>query len=113
LAPLFPPLLKSEYVTGSKERLIAIVLKGVVGPITVEGKAYNSMMPPQGAVLTDTKISEILSYVRHTFGEGAGSVSTEEVSAARKKFDSRQAQWTEGELKSFEQATPEKSEPKQ
>lgn len=103
LAPLFPPLVKSEYVTGSKERLIAIVLKGVVGPITVDGKPFNAMMPPQGAVLTDTKISQILSYVRQAFGEGASPVSTEEVTAARKKYDERQAQWTEAELKAFDQ----------
>jgi hypothetical protein len=83
--------------------LIAIVLKGVVGPITVDGKAFNAMMPPQGAVLTDTKISEILSFVRKTFGEGASPVTVEEVKAARKKYDERQAQWTEAELKAFDQ----------
>lgn len=103
LAPLFPPLVKSEYVTGSKERLIAIVLKGVVGPITVDGKPFNAMMPPQGAVLTDSKISQILSYVRQAFGEGASPVTSEEVTAARKKYDERQAQWTEAELKAFDQ----------
>lgn len=112
LVPLFPPLVKSEYVTGSKERLIAIVLKGVVGPITVDGKAFNAMMPPQGAVLTDSKISQILSYVRQSFGEGASEVTTEEVTAARKKFDERQAQWTEAELKAFDAPPVEKAESK-
>ena len=112
LAPLFPPLVKSEYVTGNTERLIAIVLKGVVGPITVDGKSFNGMMPPQGAVLTDTKISEILSFVRKTFGEGASPVSVEEVKAARKKFDDRQAQWTEADLKAFDQPVTAKPEGK-
>jgi mono/diheme cytochrome c family protein len=101
LPPVFPPLLNSEYVTGSTERLVAIVLKGVIGPITVDGKPYNNMMPPQGAVLTDSKISQITSYVRDAFGSKASPITTEEVTAVRKKYEARQASWTEAELKAF------------
>ena len=101
LPPVFPPLVNSEYVTGSTERLVAIVLKGVIGPITVDGKPYNNMMPPQGAVLTDSKISQITSYVRDAFGGKASPITTEEVTAIRKKYESRQASWTEAELKAF------------
>jgi mono/diheme cytochrome c family protein len=101
LPPVFPPLLNSEYVTGSTERLVAIVLKGVIGPITVDGKPYNNMMPPQGAVLTDSKISQITSYVRDAFGGKASPITTEEVTAIRKKYEARQASWTEAELKAF------------
>jgi mono/diheme cytochrome c family protein len=101
LPPVFPPLLNSEYVTCSTERLVAIVLKGVIGPITVDGKPYNNMMPPQGAVLTDSKISQITSYVRDAFGSKASPITTEEVTAVRKKYEARQASWTEAELKAF------------
>jgi mono/diheme cytochrome c family protein len=101
LPPVFPPLVNSEYVTGSTERLVAIVLKGVMGPITVDGKPYNNMMPPQGAVLTDAKISQITSYVRDAFGGKASPITTEEVTAVRKKYEARQASWTEAELKAF------------
>ena len=102
LFPVFPPLVNSEYVKGEKERLIAIVLNGVMGPIKVDGKSYASMMPAQGAVLTDTKISQVLSYVRKTFGEGASEVTAEEVTEARKKFGARASSWTEAELQSFQ-----------
>jgi mono/diheme cytochrome c family protein len=103
LPPVFPPLVKSEYVSGNPERLIAIILNGVMGPIEVDGKPYNNMMPAQGAVLTDTKISQVASFVRATFGDGAGPVTPEQVSEARKKYGTRPAGWTEAELKSFPQ----------
>jgi mono/diheme cytochrome c family protein len=103
LPPVFPPLVKSEYVTGNPERLIAIILNGVMGPIEVDGKPYNNMMPAQGAVLTDSKISQVASFVRSSFGEGASPVTPEQVAEARKKYGSRPAGWTEAELKAFPQ----------
>jgi len=101
LFPVFPPLVNSEYVKGSAERLVAIILNGVMGPITVDGKPYNNMMPAQGAVLTDTKISQVASYVRSAFGEGASRVTVEQVAEARKKYGSRPTGWSEAELKAF------------
>ena len=103
LPPVFPPLVKSEYVTGDPERMIAIILNGVMGPIEVDGKSYNNLMPAQGAVLTDTKISQVASFVRATFGEGASPVSPEQVAEARKKYGLRPTGWTEAELKAFPQ----------
>ena len=102
LFPVFPPLVNSEYVKGDKERLIAIVLNGVMGPIKVDGKSYSNMMPAQGAVLTDAKISQVLTYVRKNFGEGASEVTAEEVAEARKKHGNRTTSWTEAELQSFQ-----------
>jgi mono/diheme cytochrome c family protein len=101
LFPVFPPLMNSEYVSGNPERLIAIILNGVMGPITVEGKPYNNMMPAQGAVLTDSKISQVASFVRSTFGGGASPVTPEQVAEARKKYGTRATGWTEAELKAF------------
>ena len=103
LPPVFPPLVKSEYVTGNPERFIAIILNGVMGPIEVDGKPYNNMMPAQGAVLTDSKISQVASFVRSSFGEGASPITPEQVAEARKKYGSRPTGWTEAELKAFPQ----------
>jgi mono/diheme cytochrome c family protein len=103
LPPVFPPLVKSEYVTGNPERMIAIILNGVMGPIEVDGKPYNNMMPAQGAVLTDTKISQVASFVRASFGEGASPITPEQVAEARKKYGARPTGWTEAELKAFPQ----------
>jgi mono/diheme cytochrome c family protein len=101
LFPVFPPLVNSEYVKGNPERVVAIILNGVMGPITVDGKAYNNLMPAQGAVLTDAKISQVASYVRSVFGEGASAITPEQVAEARKKYGTRPAGWTEAELKAF------------
>jgi nitrite reductase (NO-forming) len=101
LPPVFPPLIGTEYVIGSPERLAAMILKGNAGPMTVDGKLYNNVMPGQESVLTDEKIAAVMTYVRASFGNKAQSVSAEVVSAARKKFADRKTPWTEAELKSF------------
>lgn len=101
LPNMFPPLVDSEYVKESAERLVAIVLKGVQGPITVNGKQYTNVMPAQEALLSDSKISQIVSYVRQSFGNGSSVVPVEVVSEVRKKLSSRSQPWTEAELKSF------------
>ncbi len=101
LFPVFPPLVGSEYVTGNPDRLVAIILAGVIGPITVDGKPYNNMMPAQGAVLTDKKISQVASFVRSAFGGGASPITPEKVAEVRKVHGARATGWTEAELKSF------------
>lgn len=101
LPPVFPTLINTEYVNGSPERMAAIVLKGVMGPITVNGAAYNNIMPPQEAMLTDDKIAAVLTYVRGNFGNKAGAVKAEVVADARKKFASKTTMWSEAELKAW------------
>jgi mono/diheme cytochrome c family protein len=91
----------SDYVKGNPERMIAIVLNGVIGPITVDGKSYTNMMPAQGAVLTDVKISQVTSYVRKAFGDGASPITPEQVAEARKKYGTRATSWSEAELLAF------------
>jgi mono/diheme cytochrome c family protein len=98
LFPVFPPLAKSPYVNGSPERLAAIVLKGNIGPFTVDNKPYNNVMPGQEAILTDDKIASVITFVRASFGNTSGPVTPDVVTAARKKFVDRKAPWTQPEL---------------
>ncbi len=101
LPMVFPPLAKTDYVTGDPKRFAAMILKGNAGPITVDGKLYNNMMPGQEAVLTDKKIAAIMTYVRASFGNNSPPVSADVVAAARKEFADRKAPWTEAELLNF------------
>jgi mono/diheme cytochrome c family protein len=101
LPNVFPPIAKTEYVIGDAKRFAAIVLKGLAGPITVDGKLYTNMMPGQEALLTDEKIAAVLTYVRASFGNQAPAVSAELVKAARAEFAERKTPWTEAELKAF------------
>ena len=84
LEHVFPPLAGSDYLMADKERAIETVLKGLSGPITVNGKDYNSVMPPLEN-LTDHEIADVLTYVRNSFGNTGGDVVKDaEVAAVRK-----------------------------
>jgi mono/diheme cytochrome c family protein len=99
----FPTLVESEWVTGSEERLIRIVLHGLVGPIKVKGADFNSAMPAFGRVAgsgynwTDDKVAAVLTYVRQEWGNQAGPISTEKVAEIRAK-EGDHKQWTAAEL---------------
>jgi len=101
LPPVFPPLTKSEYVNGSPARFASMILKGNAGPMTIDGKLYNNIMPGQEAVLTDEKIASVMTYTRANFGNSAPPVLPDVVAAARKKYADRKAPWTEPELKAW------------
>lgn len=95
----YPPLAGSEWVLGSKERLAAILLKGVQGPLDVKGATFSTqVMPGQEAVLTPEKIADLLTYLRGSWGNTAGPVTTDEVNAAKAKFASRTSAWTQPDL---------------
>jgi nitrite reductase (NO-forming) len=104
LPPVFPSLQQTEYVSGSPERFAAMILKGVMGPITVKGMVFNNVMPPQEALLTDEKIAAAITYVRGSFGNTYSAVPAEVVKAARAKFADRKTAWSEADLKAWPEA---------
>lgn len=102
----FPPLTKTEYVTTDNRRLVAIILKGISGALTVDGKIYVTGMPQPEITFPilkeDKNIADVLNYVRTNFGnESKEAITTEFVAEVRKEFAARTTQWTEAELKSF------------
>ncbi|MGD9418148.1 MAG: c-type cytochrome [Verrucomicrobiota bacterium JB025] len=79
-----PPLAGSEWVEGPAENLIRIQLRGLVGPITVNGQTYDiagGMTP--FASQSDEQIAAVLSYVRNSFGNSAPLVEPSQVAALR------------------------------
>ena len=79
----FPPLAKSNWVTGNEKRLINIVLKGLSGPIKVSGKSFNGSMPGFGQLYNDEQIAAILTYVRNSWSNKADPISPKRVKAVR------------------------------
>jgi mono/diheme cytochrome c family protein/glucose/arabinose dehydrogenase len=81
----FPPLAGTTWVTGSEERLIKLVLKGLYGPIDVLGKKYPGQVPmtPFAGMLNDDEVAAVLTYVRNSFGNKASAISAEKVKATR------------------------------
>ena len=79
----FPMLAKSDFMLASRERAIGIVLQGLTGPVTVNGQTLNSAMPPQGAVLTDEQIADVLTYVFNAWGNRGENFTPGQVRAIR------------------------------
>ena len=103
---LAPPLNKSQWVTGDKEKLISIVLLGLTGPIEVNGHLYkapeiNGDMPAIGfdKQITDEQVAEVLSFIRKSWQNSSEKVSTLEVAKIRQKLKGRQKSFTAEELK--------------
>jgi mono/diheme cytochrome c family protein len=100
----FPPLAKSEFVTGGSKRMAAIVLKGLQGPVTVAGGNFNGAMPPWEGDPTfkkDENLAAVLTFVRSSFGNSASEVTKEQIAEARKEFADRKQPWTAAELQSI------------
>lgn len=101
---LAPPLVGSEWVLGSKKRLIALVMDGVEGPIEVLGKTYTApeiqpLMPGLrlNPEVDDAQLAAILTYVRNAWGNGATPVSESELKKYRESTEAR-APWPAHEV---------------
>ena len=79
----FPPLAGSDFLQADRERAIRIVLKGLIGPVTVNGTTFNSAMPPQEAVLTDRQIADALTYVFNSWGNQGAAFGSDQVKTIR------------------------------
>ena len=78
-----PPLGKTDWVLGDSTRLINVILKGLKDA-EINGDTYSNEMPSHD-FLTDKQISEVLTYVRKSFGNNAGAISVEDVKKQRAK----------------------------
>ena len=78
----FPPLAKSDYLMADKKRSISQILHGLSGEIKVNGVTYNGEMA--AIELTDQELSDVLNYVRNSWGNKGEAVTPEEVKAQRK-----------------------------
>jgi mono/diheme cytochrome c family protein len=105
IASLAPPLNKSAWVTGKKEKLIAIVLYGLTGPVEVNKHLYTKPeimadMPGIGSSLefSDEDIAQLLSYIRNFGSNRAEKVRQQEVTDMRNKLKGREKAFTVAEL---------------
>jgi mono/diheme cytochrome c family protein/glucose/arabinose dehydrogenase len=83
-AAQFPPIAKSEWVTGSPERLIRLALHGLMGPIEVNGVKYPGQVPMTAFKgLSDQELAGVLTYVRNSFGNQASPITPAQVAEQR------------------------------
>lgn len=79
---VFPPLAESDYLKADKKRAIGVVVNGLSGPITVNGKQYNSVMPPMSQ-LNDDEVANILTFVFNAWNKTGIAVTSDEVKEVR------------------------------
>lgn len=77
-----PPLVKTTFVLGDKTALIKIVVNGMTTPLTIDDYEYHNVMPPH-TTMTDQQIADVLTFVRHSFGNKAAPVTAADVKKAR------------------------------
>lgn len=93
----YPPLAGSEFVNGTPKRLAMILLKGLQGPVTVEGHSFNGQMPTW-TTLQSQKIADVLTYIRQEWGNKGGPVFVEQIDKERDELKSRTDPWTAPEI---------------
>jgi mono/diheme cytochrome c family protein len=106
LQGLAPPLNNSEWVTGDKDGLAAILIYGLSGPVQVKDKLYKAPeimdeMPGIGnnKEISDEDIAEVMSFIRNAWNNRASEASTKDIDKVRRKYKSRRKAFTMEELK--------------
>jgi mono/diheme cytochrome c family protein len=98
-----PPLADSAWIKGAPDRMIQVVLHGLMGEIRAPSKhaasaTYDLVMPPQGAIHTDVQIAKILTYVRSSWGNQEGAVTEAMVREQREATKDRNGFWMAEEI---------------
>jgi mono/diheme cytochrome c family protein/glucose/arabinose dehydrogenase len=87
LPNIYPTLSKSDWINDDV-RMIKIALKGLWGPIEVNGEHFDPSkgVPPMmgfGGLLNDEELAAVLSYVRQSFGNNGSFITPEQVKEVR------------------------------
>jgi mono/diheme cytochrome c family protein len=78
----FPPLAASDYLLKTPDKAIHAVKYGLTGPITVNGKQYNSVMTSQN--LSDEEVADVMNYIMNSWGNAHDIITVERVKKVAK-----------------------------
>ena len=94
-----PPLVGSNWVLGTPERLVRIALHGLRGPIKVGKRIWALDMPAMGGLGND-QLADLLTYVRNEsdWGHDASPIDDATVARIRSATNARAEAWTADEL---------------
>jgi nitrite reductase (NO-forming) len=81
LEGVFPPLAKTDYLN-DKNRLIKVIVLGVRGSMKINGVDYNGEMT--GFSLNDEEVSDVLNYIRNSWGNKGAPIRPTEIQPALK-----------------------------
>ena len=99
----FPPFDGSEYVQGDTKRLVALVIKGYMGPIEVKGQKFNNILiavDTQFPMLKENaKLADVLNYIRTAWSNKADApITADFVQKVRDEFKDRTTPWNAEDL---------------
>ena len=83
IAGVFPPLAKSPRVS-DKDQMIKVLLHGLKGPLMINGTRYNGEMASY-EMLSDQEVSDVLNFIRNSFGNSNPAIAPNEIKAKRDK----------------------------
>ncbi len=83
LANLYPPIAGSDYLA-EKNKVICLIKYGLNGPIVVNGKRYNRVMPAQRQ-FSDLEVAEIATYIYNQWGDEKKTTSAVDVGPVLKQ----------------------------
>jgi mono/diheme cytochrome c family protein/glucose/arabinose dehydrogenase len=97
---LAPPLVAVSWVTGPPEWLGRIILQGMSGPVEVDGKVWDAVMPAHGHLqeLDDATLAGLMTYLRRSWGNKQDPVNEDMVAQIRASSAGRGEPWTVAEL---------------
>jgi mono/diheme cytochrome c family protein len=96
----FPPLAGTKWATGNPDRLIKASLKGLMGPIEVQGVKYPGTVPmtPFEHILKDDELAAVLTFVRNSWGNKASAIMPEDVKKIRAEVKDKAGFYQPAEL---------------
>lgn len=96
----FPPLAKSSWVAENDDRLIKLTLKGIFGPLELDGKKFPGQVPmtPFGGLLNDEELSAVIAFVRNSFGNKGAIIPAAKIKQVRESVKDKLDFYTPGEL---------------
>ncbi|MBV8298666.1 MAG: c-type cytochrome [Candidatus Eremiobacteraeota bacterium] len=79
----YPPLNQNPHVAaGDPKEMIATIVNGRSGPLTVNGTTYNGKMPTWKGQLSNADIAAVATFVRSAWSNRASAVTEQQVAAA-------------------------------
>ena len=94
----------NPWLEGDPDRVIKIILNGMYGKMTFQGKQYGDVaagqaaMTPLGQMLKDDEIAGVITYVRQSWGNNLPPVTPAQVKKVREANKGRTAMYTPEEI---------------
>ena len=93
----YPPLAGSPRVLADAGLLTRVLLHGLEGQLTREGRTYNEAMPP-APLGSDRDFAAVMTYIRRSWGNDAEAVDAQLVEQVRRETRGRNRPWRADEL---------------